>query len=77
MVLHEAGHAYDFLVGGSSSARFLASYNAENKTSWRGYYLQATNPRYYLLGAYAESFANFYGGNVSQQPQMHNYWGYR
>jgi hypothetical protein len=84
MVLHETGHAYDYITGSSaffglihlsdasSSAAFRSAYNGGVGFAG-GYYTPTGNPGAYLRETYAESFARFYSG-APIGSGLNSYW---
>ena len=86
VVLHESGHGYDQSLGlASQSAEFKAAYAADAATfdpsvDADRYFTNTGNPTGYLSETFAESFAQFYGGNPSaaayaaKHPNIWAYW---
>lgn len=75
LALHETGHAYDAVLGRpSGSAAFKSAYRLAY-SSLGGYFKQPGAAG--RQETYAESFANYYGGNQfygMQYPSLDLYW---
>jgi RHS repeat-associated protein len=83
LVLHETGHAFDYVMGHPSQGEDFSWAYAQS--SWATadpsgpdrYYTSAGNPAGYLEEAFAESFARYFGGNLAffaKSSSLVGYW---
>ncbi|KKO47558.1 hypothetical protein VT06_16365, partial [Arsukibacterium sp. MJ3] len=75
LLLHEVGHAYDHVMSSLSSSTPFRAARAADIGSLDRYQLQIGNAG--LEETFAESFANYYGGNENYKntnPNLYKYW---